>query len=206
MTRAAALALCAVLAAPAAAAPAPAKKAAARRPVSRLNTTSGTIVKIELGQGHVTLRDGAGHLEDLAATKASRLIRLGRRARLKDLRVGDYATKAVYEPGTKRVLRMTVAPAAKAAPAAKDRDDAGRADAQGEVAGTDVIGGSISVRMGGGATMSFKVGDATKIVREAPDAPTRAIPLEAVKVGDAVEVRTKDWKTADEIHVRSPAK
>ena len=196
MSRLAALALCAVLAAPA---------AAARRPVSRLNATSGEIVKIEAGPGHVTLRDGNGHLEDLAVVKRSKLLRLGRRARLKDLRVGDYATKATYEPATKRVVVMTVAPAAKGA-AAKDADDSRPASVRGEVAGTDVINGSVSVSLAGGATKDFKVADATKIVRESPDAPNRAIPLEAVKVGDAVEIRSRDGKTADEIHVRSPQK
>jgi hypothetical protein len=195
MNRIAAAVCAVILAVPAAAAPA--KKKA--RPVSPLNSTSGVIVSLETKHGlHLTLQDGAGHLEHLALTRGTRVTRAGKKAGFKDLKTGDRVTKAVYVPATKRVVRMTVA--------AKDADDARPADAQGEVAGTDVLGGSISVRLGGGATMSFKVGDATKILREAAGAAPQPVALESVKVGERVEVRTKDWKTADEIHVRAPQK
>jgi hypothetical protein len=156
--------------------------------------------------GRITILDDAGHQEEFAVDKRTRITCDGKKtAFLKSAVPGacDRAVKILYDLQTKRVSVLELRTAAKA-----DADDAagGRAAVSGEVAATDVLGGKISVRLGGGNTLDFAVGDGTKIVREAAGKPAAAIPLEAVKVGDRVEVHSKDWKTADEIHVRAPAR
>lgn len=190
MNRPAVLALTAALAAPALGAGAPAGKTAAKPALAR---ASGVVEKVY--GDRVVVKDKAGTLTEFIRTPATRVTRDGKPAKIAAM-IGDIVVKAEYKPKTKELASLTL----KTAPV-----DPNRPSVSGEVAGTDILRGSISVKMGGGATTEFAVGDATKITREADGKPAAPAALEAVKVGDRVEVLTKDWKTADELRVRAPA-
>lgn len=94
--------------------------------------------------------------------------------------------------------------AAKAAKAAKSATPKGAETVTGEVASTDALRGEISVRTAPKTNRDFVVGEATKILRE-QDGKKTEIGLEAVSVGDAVEVHLRDGK-AVEIHARPAAR
>lgn len=200
-----------LLAASALAAPAPAKKKAAA-----LSRTSGRIVKAsvkmasgkkgpKVTEGQVTISDDAGHLEDFHVDARTRVTCDGKKAAFEKVAmpgVCDRAARVAYELETKHVRVLELKSAVKA-----DADEAqGRANVTGEVASTDVLAGSISVRLGGGTTLDFKVGPDTKVLAEAEGKPAEAVPFESVKVGDRVEVHSKNMKDADELHVRAPAR
>lgn len=204
-----ALLLCAAL-------PAAAALAAPVPSVSRARA-SGRVLKAEvkwakgkngpvLSEGRITVADDAGRLEQFQITRATKVTCDGVKvpAFEKAAVPGqcDRATSVVYDPKTKKVFTLELKTPVKA-----DADEAKTWPAvSGEVASTDVLAGKISVRLGGGAMMDFAVGEGTKILREAEGKPAQPIPLEAVQVGDRVEVRSADWKTADELHVRAPAR
>lgn len=192
------LALLLLAAAALGAAPAPAKPAAKKKAAPATSVARGRITAAE--KGRLTLADDAGHLEQYLLDARTKTTCDGKKAAWEKAAVPGACERAVvtYESHTKRAVSLELKSALKA-----DADDvkAGRAAVSGEVAVTDVIGGKLTVRMGGGSNLEFKVTDATKIVREAKDKPAEPIVLEAVKVGDRVEVHSKDWKTADEIHV-----
>jgi hypothetical protein len=174
-----------------AAAPAPKAKPVALR-------ASGRVLKISTGR--LTLADDAGHLEEFAFDVKTKATCDGHKFPLMKVAtpgVCDRASKLLYDP-TKRISVLELKSAVKA-----DVDDAkGRPNASGEVAATDVLAGQLSVRLGGGAMLNFKIVPATKIFFEAEGAAPAEKPFEAVKIGDRVEVRSKDWKTADDIHFR----
>ncbi len=161
---------------------------------------TGQIVKTEpAGKGvKITITDGAGHLADYSADARTKTTCDGKTAAWdKDAVPGacDRVVKGRYEKRSKRLVSLELASALKAdAAAAKTR-----ATIAGEIAVVDVLTGKLSVRLGGGGNIDFKVGDATKVTRADKDAP-----FESLKVGERVEVRSADWKTADEIRV-SPA-
>ncbi|MDE2512055.1 MAG: hypothetical protein KGL74_13105 [Elusimicrobia bacterium] len=188
-------------AAPAAAAPK--SKPAPKAPSSR---TSGRIIKTDAekgtANGRITVADDAGHIEQFRLDRRTRATCDGKKSAWLKAAVPDacdHAAKIVYNPATKRVSILELKTAAK-----KDADDSKtRPNVSGEIALTDVLAGTLSVRLGGGSTVDFKVGDATKIVAETEGQPPTPVAFESLKVGDRVEVHSKDWKTADEIHVRS---
>ncbi|MBI3564557.1 MAG: hypothetical protein HY079_05100 [Elusimicrobia bacterium] len=196
------LAVAALGAAPAPAKPA-AKKAAAATSVARGRVTSAELDKGsgKTKSGRLTLADDAGHLEQYLVDARTKTTCDGKKvASWEKQAMPGACERAVvtYESHTKRALTLELKSALKA-----DADDvkAGRAAVNGEVAVTDALAGKVTVRMGGGSNLEFKVTDATKIVREAKGKPAEPIGLEAVKVGDRVEVHSRDWKTAEEIHV-----
>lgn len=185
------LAIAALLCAAAPAKPA-ATKAAPATSVARGRITAQD-------KGRFTLSDDAGHLEQYLVDAKTKVTCDGKKADFKKAALPGACERAVvtYESHSKRALKLELRTAVKA-----DADDAkGRAAVTGEVALTDVLAGKLTVRMGGGSNLEFKVTDATKIVREAKDKAAEPIGLESVKVGDRVEVHSKDWKTADEVHV-----
>lgn len=206
----AALAAAALLAAPSSAAGAPNASAAKAAPT--LSRAAGKILKSSVktvagkkgpvfAEGRMTLADDAGHVEEYLVDAKTAVTCDGKKAAFALAAVPgacDRAARVLYDASKRvRVLELKTAPKA-------DADDAkGRPDVSGEIAVTDVIAGRISVRLGGGTTVDFKVGEATKIVSEAQDRAPAAVSFESLKVGDRVEVRSKDWKTADEIHVRA---
>ena len=173
------------------AAAAPAKPAA--KPSSA--SLSGRIIKAE--KGRITVVDDAGHLEELAVSAKTRVRCDGKKAALKDASPEACARveKATFDARTKKASSLVL----KRLPAG---EHGAGPSLQGEVANTDVVGGKLSVRLGGGATIDLKVAEGTKILREVAEDKFEPMTLDAVKVGDRVEVHSKDWKTAEEVHVR----
>jgi len=205
-----ALAAAALLAAPSFAADAPKTPAAKAAPT--LSRVAGKILKTSVktaagkkgqvfAEGRMTIVDEAGHTEEYLVDAKTKVTCDGKTAAFATSAVPgacDRAARILYD-ARKRVHILDLKTAPKA-----DADDAkGRANVSGEIAVTDVIAGKISVRLGGGTTVDFKVGEATKISLEAEGKPSTAVSFESLKVGDRVEVHSKDWKTADEIHVRA---
>ena len=68
----------------------------------------------------------------------------------------------------------------------------------GEIANTDVLKGTLSVRAGPQNVREFSVTDQTS-VRGADGKPAA---FETLKIGDPVEVDSKDGKSAAEVRVR----
>lgn len=202
-----------LLAVPSFAAGAPKKPAKAAPALTRVaGKVVGSSAKTAAGkkgrvfvEGRLTILDDAGHTEEYLVDAKTKVTCDGKKASFQAAAVPgacDRVARLMYD-AHKRAHVLELKTAVKA-----DADDAqgGRPNVSGEVAVTDVLGGRISVRLGGGTTLDFKVGDATKITREAEGKPGDAMLFEAIKVGDRVEVRSRDWKTADEIHVRAPAR
>jgi hypothetical protein len=190
-----ALVFAASLAAPglAANAPAPSKKAA---PLAR---AAGRIAKA--ADGRITVAGDAGIVGDFLLDAGTKITCDGKKAAAKSAVPGacDRAIKVMYEARTRRVRVLELTSALKADAA----DAKTRPNVSGEVAATDVIAGKISVRLGGGTTLDFKVGEGAKILREAEGKEPESVSFESVKVGDLAEVRSADWKNADEIRVRA---
>jgi hypothetical protein len=208
-----ALLLCAAPAPAALAADAPRPKAAAKA-APALSRTAGKVLKSSgkkqgsaLVDGRLSILDDAGHYEDFLVDAKTKVTCDGKTAPFLKAAVPgacDRAARVLYDLQTKRVAVLELKTALKAD---ADAVKAGRSNASGEVAATDVLAGRISVRLGGGTTLDFKVGEATKITGEAAgDKPASAAAFESVKVGDRVEIFSKDWKTADEIRVRPAAR
>ncbi len=180
----------------------PAGASAADAPA--LAAVSGRIIKSEPeGKGaKLTVADDAGHLEQYLVDARTKATCDGKKSAWTAAAPGacDRIAKGRYASTTKRFASLELKSALKA-----DADDAkGRPAVAGEVAVTDVLGGKLAVRLGGGGNIEFKVVEATKVLREAKGKPSESVAFETLKVGDRVEVHSKDWKTADEIHI-SPA-
>lgn len=209
------LALLSVLAAAVASSAADAPKTPAAKAAPALSRVAGKVLKSStkmvsgkkgpvFTEGRLTILDEAGHTEEYAVDARTKVTCDGKKAAFATAAVPgacDRAARVLYD-ASKRVHVLELKTARKA-----DADDAkGRANVSGEVAATDVLAGKVSVRLGGGTTLEFKTGDATRIVAEAEGKPAAPVALESLKVGDRVEVHSKDMKTADEIHVRAAAR
>jgi len=219
VNRLAAAALAALLTAGAAsarAADAPAKTA----DVSETRD-SGTILTAEVatdpfsdnvsGAGSLVITDKAGRTESYSVLGTTRLTRDGKPIVFDSTLVGDLVVKAAFDPKTKllTVLDLKSAPPpiswTQASPKPAKPAKAVKGTVTGEVAFTDALKGLLSVKTGKGRTRKFAVVDATTVLRETADGAAQEIGFESVAIGDAVEVRSRDGKTADQIRVRPAA-
>lgn len=182
-------------------------RAAAAAPRTR---TSGTVLNAEVaaepskdGAGSLVIVDKAGRTSSYAVDDMTRVTRDGKGVKFDNALIGDLVVRAKYDPKTKVLTILDLKSSGNAKPAPKA---AASGPVRGEVAFTDALKGLLSVRTLKGRTRDFAVVDATKVLREKTDAPAQDIPFESVSVGDSVEVRSKDGKTADEIRVRAPAR
>jgi hypothetical protein len=210
MNRAAAIAVAAALAAPACAADAFPRPAELRRASGRILKSAADVKKGPEGRplpkaGRLTVADDAGHLEDYLVDARTQTTCDGVKAVWDKAAVPGACDRAVgilYQPKTNRVAVLEL----KTARALDAEEAKTRPNITGEIAATDVLAGKISVRLGGGATLDLAVPGGAKILCEAESKPAQDCPLEALKVGDAIQVRTKDWKIADELRVRAAAR
>ena len=181
---------------------------------------SGTVLTAEVandpfadnvsGAGSLVIADKAGRTESYSVLGTTRLTRDGKPIVFDSTLVGDLVVKATFDPQTKLLtvldLKSAAAPISwtKApAKAAKPAKRAAPETVSGEVAFADAIKGLLSVRSGKGRTRRFSVVETTTVLRETADKPAQEIGFENVSVGDAVEVRSRDGKTADQIRVRA---
>jgi hypothetical protein len=217
VNRLAAAALAAILtsgAASARAADAPAKTA----DVSETRD-SGTILTAEVatdpfsdntsGAGSLVITDKAGRTESFSVLGTTHLTRDGKPIVFDSTLVGDLVVKAAFDPKTKllTVLDLKSAPPPISWNQAPPKPaKAVKGTITGEVAFTDAIKGVLSVKTAKGRARKFAVVDATTVLREAADGSAQEIGFESVAIGDAVEVRSRDGKTADQIRVRPAAR
>ena len=162
--------------------------------------TSGMIAKVT--ENRVAVHDDAGHLEEFVVDAKTKVTCDGKIASfLKATASGRCARaeRVLYDGTTKRVSRLDLKTVAKTKKGADDLKAA--PTVTGEIALTDVMGGKITVRLGGGANIVFMIQEATQILRESDGKPPVVIPFESLKIGERVEIHSTDWKTADEIRV-----
>lgn len=152
-------------------------------------------------EGRLTLLDKAERTVEFKATSRTRVTLDGKAATFeKSTAPGALVLKALYNTDTKELAALDL----KSAPSAPIADADGSKPADtilGEVANTDIFKGVLSVRSDRQAVRDYAVTDATMIVRKAEDKPAAMIRFEAINVGDAVEVSSRDGKTALEVRV-----
>ena len=177
------------------AAPAEARKPAPRAEEVR---TSGTVYKTEVyaRSGLLVVVDKDGRTEDYGMRRTTKIFRDGKEATFDAALIGDLVLRASYDPKTKVLSVLELKPAGTAA----------AGPVKGEVALTDAIKGTLSVRLGKGAVREFAVVETTKILQLSEGQPAKEVAFETAAVGDAVEVRSADGKTADEIRLRPGAR
>ena len=189
----------------------PASAAGAPKTKAELSRTAGKIVKSQsklapgsdgpsFREGRVTIFDKADHTEEFKVTPKTKVTLDGKPAKFqKAAAIGTLVLKALYDPNTKELASLDL----KSVPKPDVDDSRLPGTITGEVAGTDVLKGVLSVRCADKSVREFIVAETANILREAEGNPAAHIPLEALQVGDAVEVRSTDGKTALEIHVRA---
>jgi hypothetical protein len=170
----------------------------------------GTVVKatskVSPGSDGPVLREGtvtiafapSGDERTLKATAKTKVTLDGKPAKFKALLPGTIVLRIQLE-GAKTLNSIDLKSAPKAA-----GNEAGGASGpvSGEVANTDVLKNTISVRIGRALIRDYAVADGTRIARMNEDKSTSLIGLEAIQVGDAVDVQSTDGTTAAEILVR----
>ena len=162
--------------------------------------TPGTVFKTEEGGG-VVIVDKDGRTEVYRMKRATRIIRDGKKETPENTLVGDVVIRGAYDPKTKVLTLLELKSGVLAAPAALPDQTV-----KGEVALTDAINGTLSVRVRKGVLREFIVADATKVLAAIDGKPAKEVLFETIAVGDPVEVRTTDGRTADEIRVRPGAR
>lgn len=179
---------------------------------ARAATLSGKVLTAEVasdsadGSGDLVIVDKGGRTARYEVAGTTRVTRDGKPASFDETLVGDMVVRAKYDPKTKVLTVLDLKSSGTEKKAAKPAPKAEAAYVTGEVAFTDAIKGTLSVRQGPGRTRDFAVTDATKVLRVKAEGPTQEIGFENVAVGDLVEVRSADGKTADSIRIRPAAK
>lgn len=142
-------------------------------------------------EGRLTMTDKADRTEELKATPRTKITLDGKPAQFKAAAPGTLILRALYDPNTKELSALDL----KSAPRPEEPLDAAPGIVTGEVANTDVLKGALSVRTGRQSVREFAVTERTAIA----GADGKPLAFEAIKIGDAVEVDSKDGKTAAEV-------
>ena len=191
----------------------PASAAGAPKTKAELSRTAGKIVKSQsklapgsdgpsFREGRVTIFDKADHTEEFKVTPKTKVTLDGKPAKFqKAAAIGTLVLRALYDPNTKVLASLDLKSVPRVVADADDIKLPGTV--YGEVANTDVLKGVLSVRSADRSVREFIVPESAKIQREAAGKPAMDILIEALNVGDAVEVLSADGKTALEIHVRA---
>lgn len=189
MSRLLGAAACALLAlSSAAAAP---KTLAGKVAKSSSRIAPGADGRAAFRDGRVTITDKAGNAEELKADPRTKVTLDGKPAQFKAAVPGTIVLRARFDPATKVLASLDL----KSGP----RDEAPGRET-GELAGTDVLKGTLSVRIGPNSTRDYTVTETTTF--EGRDG--KPLPFEALKPGDAVEVNSRDGKSAAEVRVVLP--
>ncbi|MDD5302097.1 MAG: hypothetical protein PHS14_03225 [Elusimicrobia bacterium] len=188
-----------------------ASAAQAPKPKAAIARTAGKIIKAqsklapgsdgpEFREGRVTIFDKADHTEEFKVTPKTKVTLDGRPAKFQKAAViGALVLKGLYDPNTKALASLDL----KSGPKLDADDSLHGGTVHGEITNTDVIKGVLSIRAADKSMREFIVPETAKIIREAEGKPAEEIRIEALSVGDAVEVHSADGKTALEIHARA---
>ncbi len=141
--------------------------------------------------GRLTVTDKAGNAEELKANPRTKVTLDGKPAQFKAAVPGAIVLRARFDAATKILVSLDL----KSGP----KDEAPGRET-GELAGTDVLKGTLSVRVGPNATRDYAVTETTTF--EGRDG--KPVAFEALKPGYAVEVNSRDGKSAAEVRVVLP--
>jgi hypothetical protein len=145
-------------------------------------------------EGRLTMADKADRSEELKANPKTKVTLDGKPSTFKAATPGTLIVRALYDPNTKVLTVLDLKSAPKETPFAEEPGGI----VTGEIANTDVLKGTLSVRLGPQSNREYAVNEATSLV--GPDG--KALSFEGLKIGDAVEVDSKDGKTAAVVRVR----
>ena len=145
-------------------------------------------------EGRLTMTDKADRVEELKATPRTKVTLDGKPAQFKAATPGTIVLRALYDPNTKELAALDLKSVPRQEPPAAEAPGL----TTGEVANTDVFKNTLSVRSGPQEVREFTLNDQTAI--EGKDG--KPLALEMIKIGDAVEVDSRDGKTAAAVHVR----
>ena len=198
---------------------------AARAAAATETRDSGTVLTAEVADdpwggggaaGSLVIVDKAGDTAGYSVLGTTRVTRDGKDTKFDTSLVGNLVVRAMFDPATKTLTVLDLkSPAAvkaskkvplKAAKAVKPAMAAKPVLVTGEVAFADAIKGELSVRAGKDRTLKFAVVETTTVLLETPGKPAQEIGFDTVAVGEAVEVRSHDGKTADQIRVHAAAR
>lgn len=179
--------------------------AAKDRPGSASGVVVQSLVKVAPGDAGPVLREGkltmttkAGEQLELKITPKTKVTVDGKPAKYeKSAAPGTGVARALFDPKTKVATVLDL----KAAPR---KAQGGAEVVRGEVAATDILKNTVSVRVGKDQIRDFDVPETARVRRAAGDAEASAATLDAVRVGDAVEVETSEGKTAVSVSARGP--
>lgn len=139
-------------------------------------------------EGRLTMTGKGDLTEELKATPRTKITFDGKPAKFKAAVPGSLVLRAMYDPDTKEIYALDL----KSGPS-----DSAPGVLTGEVAGTDVFRGTLSLRTGPHAEREFIVTEASAISGR----DGKPLGLDALKVGDAVEVTSRDGKHATAVRV-----
>ena len=145
-------------------------------------------------EGRLTMTDKADRVSELKATPRTKITLDGKAAQFKAALPGTVILRALYDPNTKELIALDL----KSVPRPEPPSAEAPGLVTGEIADTDALKGRLSVRAGPQNVREFAVTEQTAIL--AKDGKPAA--LEALKIGDLVEVDSKDGKSAAEVRVR----
>ena len=171
--------------------------------VRAATTTSGTVLKADAETDSLVIVDKAGQTSSYSINGRTKVTSDGKDVKFDNDLIGELVVRAKFNPKTKTLTVLDLKSSAGTLKPVKKA--AAPETVSGEIAFADALKGTLSVKTGKGATRDFVVAETTKVLRRAADKPASEIGLENVMVGDAVEVDTRDGKTADQIVVRPAA-
>lgn len=149
------------------------------------------------GKLTITLKDGTAL--ELKVTPKSKVTLDGKPAKYqKAAAPGAVVLRALYEPATKVLTSIDL----KSGPRPKREDDAA-GPVTGEIAATDIVANTVSVRTAS-ATVTFSVPESAALKREGAGGVYETVGLDALRVGDTVSVESADGKTATSVSARGP--
>lgn len=141
--------------------------------------------------GRVTIADKAGAEVELKANPRTKVTLDGKPAQFKAAVPGTIVLRADYDAAAKLLTALHLKSGPK---------DSAPGRVSGELAGTDVLKGTLSVRVGPNSTRDYAVTETTTV--EGRDG--KPLAFEALKPGDAVEVNSRDGKSAAEVRLVLP--
>jgi len=179
--------------------------AAAEAPKVRPTRLAGIVVKSSskiapgadgpvFREGRLTMADKADRSEELKANPKTKVTLDGKPSTFKAATPGTLIVRALYDPNTKVLSVLDLKSVPRDPPPAEEPGGV----VTGEVADNDVLKGTISVRLGPQSNREYSVNEATSVV----GADGKALSFEAVRIGDAVELDSKDGKSASVVRVR----
>ncbi|MBI5246862.1 MAG: hypothetical protein HY923_06745 [Elusimicrobia bacterium] len=151
-------------------------------------------------EGRVTIAlEKSGDEQEFKATPKTKITLDGKPAKFKAALPGTAVLRVTLDPKTRSLASLDL----KSAPRAEQPASPGAAgSASGEVANTDVFKGVLSMRLGRQSIRDYAIKDTTRLVRVS-GSQTTPIGFDELRVGDAIEVNSKDGDVADEILVRA---